>query len=332
METMKTQKIIQIFLFLLLLAALLAPAAAVQAAPLAESANELITAVNNLRSSNGLELYEIDAGLMALAQEQSEYQASISTLTHNRADGSGPGAAGITAENIAYGPISRAMASWLDDQLHADTLLGFSSGYVGAGMATDANGYIYFTLVMRRKSDTTQESASPAPAATQDGNIPAPSTANGTPTVEPVLTLTPQDDGTIYHTLSRGQTLWDVAIAYGLTIVDLVTFNRLSPSDPIVYEGQELLVQPSYTPTITPTITNTPPPPTRTLRPTFTQRPPRAANTITPTYTTTPKPLLPDANFLSGEGRKTTAIILISICGIGLLVVVLTGIFKKDRP
>ena len=104
---------------------------------------------------------------MSLAQAQSEYQASISTLTHNRADGSGPGAAGITAENIAYGPISRAMASWLDDQLHADTLLGFSSGYVGAGMAADASGNVYFTLVMRRKSNTTQEPANPAPAATQ---------------------------------------------------------------------------------------------------------------------------------------------------------------------
>ena len=328
---MKTNKFHAIVLLLLVLAAFAQPAPAVQAAPLTESANELIAAVNSLRASNGLEPYEIDGGLMALAQAQSEYQASISTLTHNRADGSGPGAAGITAENIAYGPISRAMASWLDDQLHADTLLGFSSGYVGAGMAADASGNVYFTLVMRRKSDTTQGPVNPAPAATQGGGTVIPRTGNGTPTVEPILTVTPQADGTIYHTLTRGQTLWQVAISYGLTIVDLVTLNRLSPSNPIVYEGQELLVQASYTPTTTATITNTPPPPTRTLRPTFTPRGPRATNTITPTFTATPKPLLPDAGFLQGDGRKTTATILITICGIGLLVVVLTGIFKKDR-
>ena len=256
---MKTNKFHAIVLLLLVLAAFAQPAPAVQAAPLTESANELIAAVNSLRASNGLEPYEIDGGLMALAQAQSEYQASISTLTHNRADGSGPGAAGITAENIAYGPISRAMASWLDDQLHADTLLGFSSGYVGAGMAADASGNVYFTLVMRRKSDTTQGPVNPAPAATQGGGTVIPRTGNGTPTVEPILTVTPQADGTIYHTLTRGQTLWQVAISYGLTIVDLVTLNRLSPSNPIVYEGQELLVQASYT--LPP-----PPPPSPTRR------------------------------------------------------------------
>jgi len=331
MKPMKTQKITSLCLFLLLLAALFQPAAAAQAAPLTESANELIAAVNNLRASYDMEAYEVDGGLMAIAQAQSEYQASIGTLTHSRADGSGPGDAGITAENIAYGPISRAMASWLDDQLHADTLLGWSSGYVGAGMATDDNGYVYFTLVMRRKTDTTQETPAPAPANTQDGSIPAPSTGSGTPTVEPILTVTPQEDGTIYHTLARGQTLWDIAIAYGMTIADLITINRRAPSDTTVYEGQEILVQPSFTPTITATITNTPPPPTRTLRPTFTPRGPRATNTITPTFTPTPKPLLPDVDFLQGGGRKTTAILLITISGVGLLAVLLTSIFKKDQ-
>jgi LysM repeat protein len=332
METMKTYKQTTFLLLLLVLAAFARPAPAAQAAPLTESASELIAAVNSLRSSYGMEAYQIDGGLMAIAQAQSEYQASISTLTHSRADGSGPGAAGITAENIAYGPISRAMASWLDDQLHADTLLGFSSGYVGAGMAADDSGNVYYTLVIRRKADTTQGPANPAPAATQGVGTTIPRPGNGTPTVEPILTVTPQEDGTIYHTIARGQTLWDVAISYGMTIAELITLNRRAPSDTTVYEGQKLLVQASYTPTITATITDTPPPPTRTLRPTFTPRGTRATNTITPTFTATPKPLLPDANFLQGEGRKTTATILITICGLGLLVVVLTGIFKKDKP
>lgn len=330
MKLMNANKIRTIALLLLMLALCAQAVPAVQAAPLHESANELIAAVNNLRISYGMTPYEIDGSLMALAQAQSEYQASISTLTHNRADGTGPGAAGITAENIAYGPISRAMASWLDDQLHKDTLLGFTSGYVGAGMAADENGTVYFTLAMRRRSDTTQTSFIAPPAATQSGGTT--STGSGTPTVEPVLTVTPQEDGTIYHTAARGQTLWDIAISYGLTIVDLVTLNRLSPSNPIIYENQEILVQASYTPTVTPTITHTPLPPTRTLRPTFTPRAPRPTNTITPTLTATPKPLLPNVNFLQGDSRRTTAILLITICGVGLLVVVLTGVFKKRKP
>jgi LysM repeat protein len=196
-------------------------------------------------------------------------------------------------------------------------------------MASDASGNVYFTLAVRRKSDTTQTSFIAPPAATLSSGTT--STGKGTPTVEPILTVTPQEDGTIYHTATRGQTLWDIAISYGMTIAELVTLNRLSPSDPVIYEGQEILVQASYTPTITSTITRTPLPPTRTLRPTFTPRGTRATNTITPTRTPTPKPLLPEVNFLQGGGRKTTAFILISVSGAGLLVVILTGIFKKRK-
>lgn len=323
-------KMIRTILLCMLVMACWAPA--VQAAPLGESAYDVIGAVNSQRAAYNLEPYEVDGSLMALAQAQSEYQASISTLTHNRASGSGPGAEGITAENIGYGPVSRAMASWLDDQLHRDTLLGFSSGYVGAGLAADASGTVYITLAVRRKSDSTQAPSVPQPAATQGGTISAPRPPSGTLTVQPILTVTPQEDGTTYHTASRGQTLWDIAIAYGLTIADLVTFNRLSPSNPIIYEGQEILVRPSYTPTITPTITNTPLPPTRTLRPTFTPRSTRATTTPLPTRTSTPKPFLPNADFLQGSSRQTTGTILVGISVVGLLVVILTGVLKRRKP
>jgi LysM repeat protein len=324
----KIIRTITLAVFVFILCAQVVPV--VQAAPLYESAYDLIGAVNSLRASYNMTAYEIDGSLMSIAQAQSEYQASIKTLTHTRPDGSGAASAGVTAENIAYGPISRAMASWLDDQLHKDTLLGFSSAFVGAGMATDSNGTVYYTLVIRRRTDTTQTSFIAPPAATQSGGTTT--TGRGTLTVEPILTVTPQADGTIYHTASRGQTLWDIAISYGLTIVELVTLNRLSPSNPVIYENQKILVQASYTPTTTPTITNTPFPPTRTLRPTFTPRATRATNTITPTHTPTPKPLLPNTAFLQGESRQTTAIILISICGIGLLAVVLSGLFKNRKP
>ena len=50
----------------------------------------LIAEVNALRISNGLQPYTTNSTLMAVAQAHSDYQASISTVTHYSSDGSRP--------------------------------------------------------------------------------------------------------------------------------------------------------------------------------------------------------------------------------------------------
>ena len=112
-----------------------------------QSANALISEVNALRAANGLEPYTPDADLMALAQAQSEYQASIHQSTHARPDGSGTPA---RSENVCGGigvNASYCVNSMWTDGEHRYTMIGLDSGLVGAGLA-ESEGNSYYTLMV----------------------------------------------------------------------------------------------------------------------------------------------------------------------------------------
>ena len=81
----------QLFLALVLVSLLFVLASPKPAQAQAGTAYDLIAAVNAYRSANDLAAYGVDSTLMSLAQAQSNYQASIGTCTHQRADSSGPG-------------------------------------------------------------------------------------------------------------------------------------------------------------------------------------------------------------------------------------------------
>lgn len=147
-----------------------------------------------------------------------------------------------------------------------------------------------------------------------------------------VATLTAMPDGSIVHQVDKGVTLWDLAIAYGLRVDELVTFNRLSPSNPVIYEGQNVIIQPSFTPTKTATITNTPPPPTRTPRPTLTPRPKQPTHTPQASFTATTPPLMPEIPSLEGVGRRSLAITIIVVSALGLLILFTLGTNGKNQP
>ena len=84
----------RIFLIMALLvfAALFAKAevkAAPREAP-ARTAAEIISLINAYRSENGLPAYQQNSILMGTAQDQSEYQAAIGSVTHEGPGGSRP--------------------------------------------------------------------------------------------------------------------------------------------------------------------------------------------------------------------------------------------------
>jgi len=322
----------------LVLLALAAPARGLAApAPLTRAASpaELIAAVNAYRAANGLEPYGVDGYLMGEAQSHSEYMASIKQCTHDRADGSGPGDHGISAENVACGinlSVEGAIYRQWVDPLHSATILGPDTGLVGAGMAVSGN-MIFYTLAVKRLSGNF-EYRPPAPTleATLAPGSPTRTPVPTRPAISPLLTATPQDDGAIRHTIRYGQTLIAIAGAYGLTL-DVLLAQNPHINAQSYFEGQVLIIRAAFTPTVTPSQTLTPRPPTRTPTSTRTAtRTPAPTDTPTPlpSPTATPWLILPGGQ-AAGWNRPTLGYLVIGASALGVLLVLARGFLRVKR-
>lgn len=344
---MHTKNHLNIFLILLvaLLLGAFGPVLKVHAdarkpAAQAGSAMDLINAVNAFRAQNDLAPYEVDGGLMSLAQGQSEYQASIDTCTHQRADGSGPADSGISAENIACGAnltIESAIYSQWTDAVHNATLLGPTTGQVGAGVAS-AGSTVYYTLDVRRLSGDFVYRPPKSSGSVDNPNI-VNAADTGPASVQMqnggIVTSTPNADGSVSHVVKYGETLFDIAQAYNVPLNDLVGINHLDAKNPAIYEKQVLLIRLAPTPTTFVTSTNTPRPPTRTPVPTRTLRPTRTAtpyHTPVPTQTATATPIfrVPSLEEL-GPGRNILGYTFIAISALGLVVLGLTAFGSRKE-
>jgi len=282
-------------------------------------AYDLINAVNSLRTDNGLQPYQIDANLMASAQEHAEYMALTGNITHTRADGSTPSTLGFI-ENIAGGynlTSTVVIYSMWTDADHWNTMVGITYGVVGAGVA-EKDGYIYYVLQVKRIATGLEGQPTPDFNSTADPNV-----------VSPVITNTPQIDGSIFHEVLDGQSLWSIATTYNISIAEIIAWNNLQPT-PVIFPGERLLVQLAPTATISPTVTLTPIPPTRTITSTVTPKKPTVTPTITPTSTATPKALF-SIEMIDPVDRRWIGIVMTAIGGLGFLVVVIFGFFKKEK-
>ncbi len=222
---------------------------------LATDAYTLIAEVNALRANNGLPPYAINVTLMAIAQAHSDYQASISTVTHYGADGSRPfqralaagypvggdlTLGGFFSENIAAGTnlsVSEVVVWWQGDAPHLNTMLSPHLTEVGAGV-TNVNGYIYYTLDASTPSGGTVIYNTPDPNETPNGT-------GALPTLDlimPVITSTPKEDGQVIHEVQVGQSLWGIADVYGTTVQEIRSLNFMSV-DELVYPGELLLIR-----------------------------------------------------------------------------------------
>ncbi len=310
-------------LILLVCAGLMATAQAAGAQT--GSAADLLAQVNALRAASSLLPFQIDANLMASAQAHSDYQASIGQATHTRADGSGPAGYGFI-ENIASGyglDAQTAVTTLWADAAHTETMLGISEGYAGAGAAVK-DGVVYFTLQVRRSPGAEYIAPQIQPAAAiQANDTPTPGQA-----VPGFQTQAPQPDGSIVHVVQEGESLWSIAIAYAISMNELIAQNNLAPT-PVIFPSQELLIRAAFTPTVSPTVTRTPRPPTRTptLKPT--PRAPTAIPTLAPTPTPTPFSLLNALPELPANSQRPLGIGMIVVCGAGLLAVLVASFRKK---
>ncbi len=287
--------------------------------------SDLISTVNSLRQSLGLTPYTVDGYLMSFAQSHSDYMASIGTWTHTRADGSTAFDYGIK-ENVAMGTnmsIQYTVYTVWSDYVHWQTMTGFATGKVGAGVAVSGDNVFYTLNVLPGDSSASEVSAD---ASEDDVTL---LSQNQQPTAIPILpivTSTPNPDGIIIHIVQYGENLWTISEAYGVPIDEILRNSGMSVTTTAVYEGDRLLIRAATEPSATPTFTRTPDPGTPTPtqpRPTMTPFPTR---TPAPTFTPTTPPSILHRTL--GEA-KSLGIGLILVSGLGLILVIYTGFIKK---
>ncbi len=244
---------------------------------------------------------------------------SVSGVTHLGADGSHPWQRGLAAgyplagdlshggfysENITAGTnlsVSEAVLSWQADEPHLLTMLSPNLSEIGAGVAV-VGDYVYYVI------DCAQPSANRKPVAIasvigESGNIE--STRPVTPVfVSTIMPATPRSDGKIIHLVKPGETLWLIAISYGVKVAEIRQWNNLTESENI-FPGNKLLIIKVNIPTPVPSDL-----PTKTVTTTPSLKP-SAVETIVPTQviqaTQPPSPAIQ-----SGSGLLVLGVILIA--------------------
>lgn len=197
----------------------------------AQSAYDLVNAVNALRSAEGLAAYNVDPALMAYAQGHSDYMAAAHISTHLHEDGTLPQSIGLQ-ENVAGGDQGVVTVAIVVNEIwvdwgHRHILTGYPYGDIGGGWALGDDGLIYCSVNVRPRKDVPTY---------------APPVGTAAPFV-PYGTSTPNESGSIIHVVSAGQTLWSIAISYGTTMAEIRRLNALASDWTTVYIGQKLLIR-----------------------------------------------------------------------------------------
>ena len=107
--------------------------------------------------------------------------------------------------------------------------------HVGAGTARASNGMTYFILQAAYISGAPCEAAPP-------GGTPIPGQTPIVPgIITPVELVELNADGNYLHIVKPGQSFWSIAVAYGVTIKDILRWNNL-PDSYVLQTGDELLI------------------------------------------------------------------------------------------
>ncbi len=293
--------------------------------------DRIINAYNQMRVARGLRPLVVDPILMQTAQETADLMALYHMTDHIgnvrgrvMAAGYGNGQQAWATENFAIGPMSFdfLLQVWSDDA-HMIPAVNPNYRHIGAGIA-EYDGSVYY--ILHAAYTVNGDYVAPtAFAATQDPNAMA--TLWVSQIVYPVQTSTPPAAGEAWtHTVRAGQSLWSIALAYDTHIADIARLNGISLDNPLIYNGQKLLlptplVQPEQvglTATSPSTPALSPPPPdspSQTPRPSPTRPPPTPTATLSSSPTAQPAPR-PTTEFPFGA-------IIAGIAGLGLLLILI---------
>lgn len=209
------------------------------------AAYELISAMNVLRMGNGLPALIENATINAVAQATAQVMADGLLSWHIgdvagriSAAGYGAGKKVYATENfaVAYGgSIDQIMLMWADyDHMRPATTPNYC--HVGAGTALASNGMTYYILQAAYISGEACDSTPPTGGGGTPGQPPA-----GYGIVTPVEKAELNEDGNYVHVVKTGQSLWSIAVAYGVTIKEILAWNNL-PDNYVLWPGDELVI------------------------------------------------------------------------------------------
>jgi LysM repeat protein len=218
-------------------------AAKAEPMPLADvSAGDLIMAMNTLRMSYGLPALIEDPIINAVAQGTAQIMADQLLSWHigdvkGRIAAAGYGGGGTVwaTENFAVGynaGIDEIMVMWSD----ADHMRPATQSYycnVGAGVAKASNGSTYYILQAAYVSGK-QCGTYTSPGGPVGGG-------GGYGVIVPVSIAQPDANGRIVHEVKPGQSFWAIAVAYQVTIKEILRWNNL-PEGTTLQVGQLLII------------------------------------------------------------------------------------------
>lgn len=222
--------------------------------------DEVIALVNGLRASYGLPGLTPHPALNAAAQAQANWIIATGNWGHIGEGGSSPqdrataaGYSGFVLENYVGGANmspQRAVDWWTNSPIHLRGMLATPHEHVGVGFASGDGANLYVLLVGRPVT------ARPA-ASSGAGSSSAAGEEEAEPEIiaVPVVRAEPRPDGSIVHQVQQGQTVWDLAMVYGVDLGELRALNSLDESM-VVHPGDEIMVQlgPGMAPPPTPTV------------------------------------------------------------------------------
>lgn len=311
--------------------------------PPVPSPDEMIAAINSLRISYGLPPLNTHPILMQVAQDQAYVLSdSEGAAGHERPSGislteylillgyplSGDlSLGGYRSENFVLGhgmTVQEAIQAWLGDDPHTNTMLSPNRSDIGAGIAVDDEGMIYYVI------DTALQTTSGLPQSVALGmltGVPMTQTASAQwaanlslpQNIVPVYINTARPDGDVIHEVRYGQTLWSIAIIYGTTIEQIKRLNNLQLD--VIVPGWTLLIQKSATqpPSPTTTFVSTPSSQTQAYLP-------------TPTITMTPTASLSNKTAVFSQSLGQNKIVVVAlIISFSVLVAGVVGFGKKKE-
>lgn len=292
------------------------------------SANDLIAEVNALRNANGLPVYTANSILMQVAQDQANYMAATGQIAHRpgltqRILNAGYPLAGdlslggFRAENITGGnkTAAQAVQEWTGDALHLNTMLSPNLTEIGAGVVKVGDRY-YLVIVCA------QPTTSGVPQAyTPNPDDPVAETSSTNDFIVPLIASTPDENGFVYHEVQYGQTLWAIAIKYGVKIDEIRALNNLGVTTEI-YQGDRLLVRKDAPPSpVAVTVENTQTP-TETIR----------VVTATSVSTSTPLPTITPTLMVENLENGSVAGIVLGIVLFALLFAGVVTWMNSHKP